>query len=91
MSYTLTYTHKGWFGLCPVYLARLSSPAPVVEPRHWSLAWLMDLTELLFACAFMLRMVADPHYEPQWPLQITGKLQPPKVEVVEDDEWTEFH
>lgn len=79
MKLKVTYTNKGWFGLCPVYFANLDSEAPDIHPRHWSLEWLMDLSEFIYGPCHWLKSVADPLYEGGWPLQVTGELNPPKV------------
>lgn len=42
----ITWTHKGWFGFCPIYLAEVESDGPIVDHRHWSLLPLMWLSEL---------------------------------------------
>lgn len=67
-------THKGWLGLCPVYIGDLDSAGPVVEPRWRVLAWLMPVSEALFFVAFALAAAADPGYEPSWPIRVTGRL-----------------
>ena len=36
---TVTLTHKGWLGLCPVYFGDIDSEAPVVEPRWACVRW----------------------------------------------------
>jgi hypothetical protein len=79
MKVTISYTHKGWFGLCPVYFANLDSESPNVEPRHWSLAWIMDFSEAMFFAVNWMRSLIDPTHEPGWPLKITGQLNPAKV------------
>lgn len=78
MSQTaFTLTHKGWFGLCPVYFADPFGPAPMVEPRHWTLTPLMMLSEGIYAVAFTVWRALDPAFEPSWPLRITGELAKP--------------
>lgn len=74
MDEQIHFTHKGWFGICPVYFADTYSDAPVVDPRHWSLAPLFWLSEWLFTLAFIVIEMADPDAEPQWPLRITGEI-----------------
>lgn len=56
-------THRGWFGLCPVYVGDINSDKPFIDPRHWSLAWLFWLSECMFGLAFFCveLMVAEPH------------------------------
>lgn len=72
-----TFTDKGWFGICPVYFAGLDTPAPVVDPRHWLLAPLMWVSEAMFSLAFAVGSACQPGYEPEWPLRVTGELDPP--------------
>lgn len=79
MSREIVFTHKGWFGICPVYLAGLDSDAPNVEARYWALKWLIDLFVWIFGAVIWLRTSMDPLYEPEWPLLITGELNPPLV------------
>lgn len=70
----MKYTHAGWFGLCPVYIAGLESDAPLVEPRHWVCAPLFWLSLWANSVVFWCCSVMDPTFEPQWPLKITAKL-----------------
>lgn len=72
------FTHKGWFGVCPVYYADLAGPAPMVAPRHWVLTPLLWGSEAMFAFCFALQGLVDPLSEPAWPLRVTGKLKEPK-------------
>ena len=46
-------THSGWFGLCPVYIGDAKSEEPFLDPRHWSLEWLLWLSLWFFELAFM--------------------------------------
>lgn len=78
MSTTVTLTHKGWFGLCPVYFANLDGPSPLVLERHRLLVPLLMLSEALFAAAFALCETARLDWQPEWPMFVTGDLQPPK-------------
>lgn len=70
-------THKGWLGVCPVYLGGLESEAPLVEPRHWVLEPLFGISTLLFDLAAAALTMMDPTFVPQWPLHVTGKLATP--------------
>lgn len=81
---TITYTHKGWFGVCPVHYANLHTEAPIVEPRHWLFDPLMWVSELVFGLVFLALDVAGRD-NPGWPLKVTGSLTPPRVEVVDVD------
>lgn len=73
----MTYTHKGWFGICPVYFSRPESDAPGIDPRHWAFIPLMLTSELLFGLWFTFRGLVSDNYEPQWPMVITGELATP--------------
>lgn len=71
-------THKGWLGLCPVYLADIDSEGPTVEPRWRALAWLMPVSEAVFFVLFALAAAARPGEEPSWPILVTGELPRPE-------------
>ncbi|MBE2242453.1 MAG: hypothetical protein IAE86_06845 [Burkholderiaceae bacterium] len=82
---TLTLTHKGWFGVCPVYLADLDSDAPLVVERHWALVPLMLLSEACFGALFVLGSLFAG-FEPAWPISVTGELDTPVTIDVDDEE-----
>lgn len=73
----MKFTHKGWFGLCPVYFADLESEAPHVHPRHWIFTPLMMLSEVFFSVAFWCAGFINPDFEPAWALRVTGALEEP--------------
>jgi hypothetical protein len=79
MTPPITFTHKGWFGLCPVYIGDINTEGPCLDPRHWSLSWLMPVSEAIFGMAFWIMTTINPDYEPMWPIRITGKLAQPIV------------
>jgi hypothetical protein len=80
----VTFTHKGWFGLCPVYFAGLDSECPAVHPRHALCGPLMVLSEAIFGVVFWCCRVMRPGFEAGWPLKVTGKLVPPKAIAFHD-------
>lgn len=69
MTTEITFTHKGWLGLCPVYIADLESDCPTLEPRHWVFEPLLDFSTLMFQ--FLGQFVEEPAF----PLRITGELE----------------
>lgn len=79
---TVTLTHKGWFGLCPVYLAAPDSAGADVHERHWVFAPLMWLSLALYGLCFAIAEAMDPLFEPQWPLKVTGQLAKPRTIVL---------
>lgn len=81
MRHTTLLTHKGWFGICPVYIGDLESDAPFIDPRHWTLMPLLDLSELMFDVCFWLKEMTDPGVDQPWPIRVTGRLDEPKKKV----------
>lgn len=71
----ITYTHKGWFGLCPVYIAEPGSIDPYIEARRPYLGWLLDLSEI--ACAMASGVPREDLYSCK--VRVTGELEDPFV------------
>ena len=88
----VAFTHKGWFGLCPVYLGDQQDGKEIdaVEPEGFldmpvvTARW--ELLEYWFD--FNVAVVDTIHFiggafgiEPKgYPLYITGKLKEPRIE-----------
>lgn len=70
----IEYTHKGWFGVCPVFLAEIDSDGPIMDPRHWSLVPLFWFSEILMAFVVFCTSAMNPEWEPVWPIRITGEI-----------------
>lgn len=76
----VTYTHKGWMGLCPVYMTNpYGNEPPAVDARHAWLEWLHSLSINIYGLLFFLATAINPRYEPLWPLRVTGELNEPKT------------
>ena len=71
----ITYTHKGWFGLCPVYIESPYSDEPGMEARYPYTDWLMTLSVWIYSVCFRLFEVDNP----MWPMRVTGELEDPIV------------
>lgn len=68
----VTYTHKGWFFLCPVYLNPEEGDGMNVAARWPWLDWWFDLNQEVFD------WLASQSYEEQpFPFKVTGRLHPP--------------
>jgi hypothetical protein len=67
-------THKGWLGLCPVYLADIRSESPFVVERHWTAAPLMLASRWIYRACFVVAELMNPEWEPEWPLRVTGRV-----------------
>ncbi len=69
----MKFTHKGWFGFCPVYLADTFSGNPIVVPRHGYLRPLLDLAIAVQEISIGVCTLMNPHWEPMWKIRLTGK------------------
>jgi hypothetical protein len=72
MSAPISYTHKGWIGLCPVYIANRHSASPDVNPRYPLTMWLLYLSLWLFD----LFGPVSGNDNGSIPVRITGKVKP---------------
>lgn len=73
----IDFTHKGWFGMCPVYLSDILGESPIIDARHWLFVPLMYVSEWGFAAAFWCAEQMSDSFVPMFPLRITGKLARP--------------
>jgi hypothetical protein len=71
-----TLTHKGWFGLCPVYYADLRSEAPLVVERHWTLEPLLWISQAFYDAIGWVFDAAGSDYAMPYPLRVTGRIEP---------------
>jgi hypothetical protein len=78
-----TLTHKGWFGLCPVYYAELKSEAPVVVERHWTLEPLFWLSTAFYDCIGFVFDALGSDYAMPYPLRVTGRIEPRIISIDE--------
>lgn len=72
----ITYTHAGWFGICPVHIGALDTDIPDVRAVHWTLDWLCELCLWIYVAIFMT-MDAVGMEPPGYPIQKKGKLTRP--------------
>jgi hypothetical protein len=75
-----TYTHKGWFFLCPVYLNASEGDGMAVTARKsWLDGWFrMNLDFFDLVASFS-------HNEEPFPFKVTGRLAKPFVRESEVD------
>ena len=69
----MKYSHRGWFGFCPIYVNNPHGKCPDVCPRH---PWLMPLMRLnieIQRLAVGACMMMNPDWEPVWKIKLTGK------------------
>jgi hypothetical protein len=70
----IRFTHRGWLGICPIYLADTDSDAPFIMARHWALDWLLDAHIAVLDALFSAVSCINPWFAPRWPLLITEAL-----------------
>lgn len=79
MKYTLT--HKGWFGICPVYYANpYNDPEPFLIERRWAFYPVFWISEVMLEAVMMFVELLGGD-APGYPLRITGKIKPIDVEI----------
>ena len=74
-----TYTHKGWFFVCPVYLNPDDGDGMDVTARSPLLEWWFDLNVDIFNFTSSF----SKHDEP-FPFKVTGRLETPVVFEVDE-------
>lgn len=69
------YTHKGWIGLCPVYISLENLDSPDVDPRYPFTQWLLHFS------LWMFDMVGNtvPEDSGEIPIKITAQLNRPVI------------
>lgn len=82
---TLHFTHKGWFGICPIAMTDPdASDTPCLEPRHWLLEPLFMISEALYDAVFFVKGLTDPTFDPFWPLVDVMPLDRPYTVEVDE-------
>lgn len=74
---TVTFTHYGWFGLCPIIIAQHDSDMPVFQARYRFTEWLFDFSDWMYERCNDILTFMNPDYEPGYPFTIRGELDPP--------------
>ncbi len=81
----VTLTHKGWFGICPVYFDDPYSDQPFIHPRQDWMEFLFDISEHFFGAIHWCQELVDPYADLWYPITITGELDPPiEIEFPDD-------
>lgn len=66
----IPFTHKGWFGLCPVYMADVETESIRLEPRLPLTSWLINLS------AFLYNLFGAEAF----PITLTGEMRPAQTD-----------
>ena len=65
------FTHKGWIGICPVYIGDVDAEAPVIEERHIIFRPLLWFSTALYG---LLNNILPEDEQVGFPIKITGKI-----------------
>jgi hypothetical protein len=71
----MKYSHYGWFGFCPVYIANPFGACPEVTERYWWLAPVLVLNIKLQGLAIGVCSLIDPYWTPAWKIRLSGKIK----------------
>lgn len=71
-----TYTHKGWVGICPVYIGGIEDGTWRIDARRWWLEPLHDFSLALYRLTFRL-VEAMGGDVAGFPVRITEKMSEP--------------
>lgn len=78
----IVMTHKGWFGLCPIWAGGLLQDQCYVEARHRWLEWLFDVSTALFSLRHTVEAALGEH-DLRFSLRLTGEIRH-RIRVVDD-------
>lgn len=84
MIHRCTYTHYGWIGVCPVYIADPYSETPTIDARRWWLEPLHDFSIMMFGAVNFIMACMNPGHEDYFPLWISGELDKPITQEYDD-------
>lgn len=82
------FTHEGWFGICPVYVADIESDAPHLTPRveNWFYESLFWVSHGAFMAFFTVTDFLFPAWQVGYPIFLTGELLVPHRYEYEENE-----
>lgn len=81
---SVTFTHYGWFGLCPILISGHDTDLPTFQPRYDYTDWLFDFSDWMFDRCNDILSWLNEDYEPGFPYRISGKLETP-ITIQEED------
>jgi hypothetical protein len=83
------FTHKGWFGICPVYIGDLDTDAPRLTPRLDNAfgEFLFGVSHGAHKLAFTVIDALCPKCDPGFLLLVTEQLLVPYRYEFEKDEY----
>ena len=73
----MIYTHEGWFGFCPVYLANPFGNCPDVTYKYRWLKPVLHFNVMLQQAAIVTCALMFPEWAPVWKIRVTRRLEKP--------------
>ena len=73
----MVFTHKGWFGLCPVYLNADEGEGMDVAARKPWLEWWFEANLFVWDVVDLVYQYINPEYEPKFVFSNVIKLDTP--------------
>lgn len=82
-----TFTHRGWFGICPVYIGDLDTEIPCLTPLHDNVFFetLFVLSHYGFMAFFTVADIINPSWQPGFPIVVTEELLVPHRHEYEEN------
>ena len=77
MKTEVEFTHRGWFGLCPIIISDLDSGSPIIEARWACLDWFLTVNEFIQDKRIDFMMALDDNFEPSFSILVSGELDNP--------------
>jgi len=68
------FTHRGWLGFCPVYMALEGTDGMLIQERNGIPAWWLGFAEMVMGCLITVLSLVDPWWEPQFMFIETGEI-----------------
>lgn len=69
-------SHRGWLGICPVYISGIGTDDIMLQERHILMLPLLWFSILMMGICILILTLANDDYEPMFPVRITGRIEP---------------
>ena len=70
----MKFTHKGWYGFCPIYYRVEEDGSAGLMPRKLIPDWVFSVSHYFITVCIFTLSVFDKDYEPSFPIYLTGEL-----------------
>ena len=72
----VTFTHRGWLGICPVHIGTDSDSRCHLRYAHWAVQLLFYLIGFYFLCKDSLMTLFGFHGYREWDVLYTDEIEP---------------